>query len=331
MASALRPVGHEDRLSIVEHLDELRSRLIVSLAFFAVAFGLCGWQNHRLLDIINRPLEKTAHTSANGKGKGSLEQQSVANRKLRIALELQAAANRRIAGSSAELSLADRRALTQAAQAFAAAARATPNEVKKKPVTLGVTEPFLTTFTVAAYAALLIALPFLLYQIYAYVLPAFTPRERKVAIPLMAMVPGLFIGGVLFAYFLALPPALRFLQNFNNDAFDVLIQAKQYYRFVILMLAGMGFVFQIPVGILLITRLGVVTTRQLRSFRRYAIVLNAVIAAVITPSVDPVTMLIVMAPLVVLYELSILLATVFGQRADPGPADEPASSIPTEG
>ena len=90
------------------------------------------------------------------------------------------------------------------------------------------------------YFALLLALPLILYQLYAFVLPAFSPRERRVALPLMAMVPFLFIGGVLFGYFVVLPPAIKFLQTFNSSSFDVLVQAKQYYSFVALTLISLG-------------------------------------------------------------------------------------------
>src|SRR5919201_2476054 len=179
MVTALRPVGHEDRLSIVEHLDELRNRLIVSLVFFGVVFAVAAWQNHRILDVINRPLERTAHTSSQGSGKGALEQQAQAARLLRVALAEQAAVDRRLAAPGSRLTAADRRALAHAATALAAASRATSDQVKRKPITLGVTEPFLTTFTVAAWAALLVSLPFLLYQVYAFIIPAFTPEERR--------------------------------------------------------------------------------------------------------------------------------------------------------
>ena len=107
-------------------------------------------------------------------------------------------------------------------------------------MTLGVTEPFVTTFTVAGYAALLLALPFILFQAYAFVLPAFSPQERRAALPLMLMVPFLFVAGVAFGYFVALPRAVDFLQNFNQDSFDVLLQAKDYYRFSVVLLAVIG-------------------------------------------------------------------------------------------
>ncbi|HVI35962.1 MAG TPA: twin-arginine translocase subunit TatC, partial [Gaiellales bacterium] len=181
----------------------------------------------------------------------------------------------------------------------------------RQPVTLGVTEPFVTTVTVSAYAALLLTLPFLLFQAYAFVLPAFTGDERRIALPLMALVPVLFVAGVVFGYFLALPRAVSFLQNYNDGAFDILVQARDYYRFCTLLLAAMGVLFQIPVGVLAIVRLQILTVRQLRAYRGYALILFAVVAAVVTPTPDPFTMLIAMAPLVVLYEISLVLARIF--------------------
>ena len=97
-------------------------------------------------------------------------------------------------------------------------------------MTLGVGEPFTATVKVAAYAALLLALPLLLFQAYAFVLPAFSPARAQVALPLMLMVPFLFIAGVVFAYYMVLPNAINFLQNFNDDNFDILLQARDYYR-----------------------------------------------------------------------------------------------------
>jgi sec-independent protein translocase protein TatC len=164
------------------------------------------------------------------------------------------------------------------------------------------------------YAGLLLALPLLLYQAYAFILPAFSPREKEVAVPLLLMVPFLFVAGVVFAYYLVLPPAIGFLQNFNDDSYDILLQARDFYSFELLVLMAMGALFQIPVGILAATRLGIVTPRQLRKGRRYALVLIAVIAALL-PGQDPVTMLILMAPLIVLYEGSILLASLLDRRA----------------
>ncbi|MCD6725910.1 MAG: twin-arginine translocase subunit TatC, partial [Solirubrobacteraceae bacterium] len=196
----------------------------------------------------------------------------------------------------------------------ATAARGVPRDTGRRPVTLGVTEPFVTTFTVAGYAALLLALPFILWQAYAFILPAFAPGERRVALPLMALVPVLFAAGVAFGYYVALPRAVDFLQNFNDDAFDILIQARDYYRFVVLFIGVMGLVFQIPVGVLAITRTGLVSARGLWQRQGYVILGIAVVAAVATPTPDPVTMLVTMLPLVLLYWLSVGLAYIFQPR-----------------
>src|SRR4051794_2048173 len=178
MARRVRPIAHEDRLSLVEHLDELRTRIILSVITFGVALGVCFWQNHLILRIVNDPL--------NG----------------------------------------------------------------RKPITLGVAESFITTFTLSAYAAILISLPVLLYQLYAFILPAFTPGERRVATPLLLMVPFLFILGVVFGYYVVIPAALKFLLHFNTDQFRIEIRAKDYYGFVTTTLIACGAPFPIPAGVL---------------------------------------------------------------------------------
>jgi sec-independent protein translocase protein TatC len=175
-------------------------------------------------------------------------------------------------------------------------------------VTLGVTEPFTATITIAFYAALLLAMPMLLFQAYAFVLPAFSPGERKLALPLMLMVPVLFIMGAAFGYFVVLERAVSFLQNFNDDSFDILLRAKDYFKFAVLFIAGIGLLFQIPVGVLAITRLGIFTPKQLANNRGYVILGIAILAAVATPTPDPFTMSLAMVPLIILFELSILLA-----------------------
>jgi sec-independent protein translocase protein TatC len=129
----------------------------------------------------------------------------------------------------------------------------------------------------------------------------------------MAMVPFLFVGGVVFAYYMVLPNAINFLQNFNDDKFDILLQAKDYYRFAITVLIAMGLCFQVPVGILACTRLGIISVAQLRHSRRYSILGIAVIAMLL-PGQDPVTMLSLMVPLYVLFEGSILLAWLIERR-----------------
>ena len=341
----VRPVGHEERLSLIEHLDELRSRLIFSIAVFMVAFSFCYWQNGWLLHTVNRPLQQTQNLDGKKRSKDPLEES--ARYQLRSGEAQRATAQAlqavdRLLGSVAQGGgmtaaqrtqlQASRQALQAAAKATATAAEAVPTNTARQPITLGVTEPFLTTFTVAAYAALLLSMPFLLYQAYAFVLPAFSDEERRVALPLMLMVPFLFVAGVAFGYFVALPRAINFLQNFNDQSFDILIRASDYYKFSVVLLAVIGLLFQIPVGVLAVTRLGVISARQLGRNRGYVILGLSIVAAVATPTPDPVTMLIAMAPLVVLFELSIILARIVERRAQKhaqeewDPDDDPAVS-----
>ena len=238
----LKSISHGDRLTLVEHLDELRARLIVSVAVFGVALALCFWQNHLLLGLANAPLP-------------------AAHRKL---------------------------------------------------LTFGVTEPFTMTLTVAAYGALILSLPIILYQLYAFALPALAHRERRLILPLLVLIPILFVGGIAFGYFVVLPAALGFLLGFNNSSFNVQVRASEYYSFFSSTLLACGIVFQVPVGILAVTRLGIVKVEQLTHNRRYAYLGCAIIAAAL-PGVDPVSMLLEMIPLIALYELSIVLARLFGR------------------
>jgi sec-independent protein translocase protein TatC len=306
VATVLKPVSHDDRLTLVEHLDELRTRLIISLFAFLVCFAVCFWQNNTVLDIVNRPFTEATKAHA-AKGPLAKTQRNVgawasADRALAQAL-----------ASDPQVSPATRAAARLAASRATLVAQASP-VTGREPVTLGVAEPFTATFKVAAYAGLLLSLPVVLWQLYAFVLPAFSPRERQVAVPLMSLVPFLFVAGATFAYFVVLPSALRVLQNFNGDNFDILVQAKDLYRFTILTCIGLGGLFQVPIGILLLVRMEILSVRQLRKNRRYAILVNAILAMLL-PGTDVITMLLCMLPLVVLYELSILLAALLDRRS----------------
>ena len=225
------------------------------------------WQDDVVLDIVNRPLENTAFKDTKS-SKDPFERTAAFQAQLRKSALASAASYDDLAQASDEPAI--RRGYQQLATSARALARSVPPQEAKRPVTLGVGEPFTATVRIAGYAALLIALPFLLYQAYAFVLPAFSREERSVALPLMAMVPFLFIAGVVFAYYMVLPNAINFLQNFNDDNFDILLQAKDYYRFSITVLIAMGLCFQVPVGILACTRLGIITVAQLRQSRATA-------------------------------------------------------------
>jgi sec-independent protein translocase protein TatC len=181
-----------------------------------------------------------------------------------------------------------------------------------KPVTLGIGEPFTTTIGIAFIFALILSLPVLLYELYGFALPAFSPEQRRITTPLMLAIPFLFVAGVLFGYFVVLPAAVRFFQNFNSGEFNVLVQASAYYHFAAVTLLAMGLVFQVPVGILAVTRAGIVTPRTLRSNRRYALVACGAVAALLPG--DAITLLLETVPLYLLFELGVLLASAVERR-----------------
>jgi sec-independent protein translocase protein TatC len=252
----LRAAKFDEQMTLVEHLDELRNRIIVSAAVLTVACGLCFWQNHLLLDIANKPL---------------------------------------------------------------------PAGVDQ-PITFGVTEPFMTTLKVSIYAGILIALPVLLYQAYAFLLPALKPIEKRTVVPFLVLTPVLFIAGVVFSYFVVVPAAAKFLLNFNQGQFNTQVRASEYYSFLIVTLITLGLVFQVPMGIVALTRLGIVTPKQLSRNRRYAYLVLAIVAMLL-PGTDPVTMLIELAPLLALFELSLILSRLVGTPADHAPPEpEPPAS-----
>ena len=246
-------IDFDDRLTIVEHLDELRSRLIVGIAVLGVAVALAFWQNHLLLEIANAPLPDG-----------------------------------------------------------------------REPITLGVSEPFLTTVKLSVYGGMLVALPVLLWLAAGFVLPALAPAERRAVVPFIVAVPVLFVAGVVFSYFVVVPAAAEFLLNFNGDEFNIQVRASEYYSFFVVTLMAVGLVFQIPVGVLAVTSLGVVTPEQLAKNRRYAVLAIAT-AAMLLPGTDPVTMLISMVPLLVLFELSVQLSKLVTRRSLTGSPAPPGA------
>jgi sec-independent protein translocase protein TatC len=321
MATAVKPIGHEDRLTLVEHLDELRSRLIISAIAMVVIFGICFWQNNELLKIVNQPLTNSTKSRTRA-GKGVEGQIYKAQQGIQQLGRTNLRTLRLLAAPGSTLPAPLRAQFAKQARSLQIQlARLPHGPPDTQPVTLGPGEPFTATLTVALYFTILLSLPLILYQVYAFVLPAFNPRERHVVMPLMAMVPVLFFIGVAFGYFLVLPAAVHFLQNFNADQFNVLIQARDYYKFSALTLMAMGLVFQLPVAVLAAVRIGILTPQTLRKQWRYAILILTVIAAAL-PGTDPISMLVELVPLLGLYGFSIVLAYLFQPRNGPREDDE---------
>lgn len=312
LASALRAVGHEDELSIVGHLDELRTRLIVSLITLVVAFGFCFWQNHRLLHLIDSPLaHQTQQQVRDGHGPlGATYRVQLGARD--VAVQLRAVAKVLATERPHSAAGAPLGAVQHQLDRDVAALSAPPQG--DKPVTLGIGEPFTTTLTVTLIFALMLSLPVLLHQAYAFFMPALDPRHRRGMLPLAMAVPLLFVVGVGFGYFVVLPAAVHFFQNFNSGQFNVLVQASQYYKFAATTMLAMGLLFELPVAIMAVTQAGVLTVQQLRQNRRYAVAACAAVAAVLPG--DAITMLLETVPLYLLFEFSVLAAALAQRRHD---------------
>ena len=238
-----RRLRHGEEATLVEHLGELRARLIISLAALAVAFAVAYAFHGRILNWLNRPLPQNL----------------------------------------------------------------------QKPVTFSPIEPFATSVWVSLWAALLIALPIVFWQLWAFLAPAIEEhRQRSIAL-LAAFATVLALGGVAFGYYVILPPAIHFLTGYDEPHYHILIRARDYYKFVAFVLLGVALAFEVPVFVLALVRLRILSAAKLRSTWRMGIFVMTVIG-VLLPGVDPVSTLLSVIPLVTLYVLSIGLATFLEPR-----------------
>ncbi len=238
-----RRLRHDQGLELVDHLDELRARLIVALGAVAVSFAIAYAFHGRLIDWLNQSLP-AAH---------------------------------------------------------------------RHPVTFGVAEPFLTSLKISLVAAVGLALPVLLWQIWSFLAPAFDERAQRAVAGFTVFATALFVGGVTFGKALALPAALKFLTSYDDQHYHILIRAQDYYSFAVMVLVAVGIVFELPVFMLALVRLRVLSSAKLRRNRKIGIVAMAALAVAL-PGVDPVTTALEMLPLFVLYEGSIWLAVFFERR-----------------
>jgi sec-independent protein translocase protein TatC len=261
MARLPRRLRHGESVTLVEHLDELRSRLIIALLAVAVGFAAAFVFQDEILRWLSQPL---------------------------------------------------------------------PEAREDRLVTFGVTEPFFTTVKVSLVAGFAGALPVVLWQLWNFLAPAFQEHTQRVVAVFVLFATLLFAAGVGFGYYVILPKALSFLTTYNADLFEIQLRASYYYSFVSLALFGIGVMFELPVFVLALVRLGVVTSDQLRRNWRVGVLLVVVVAALL-PTVDPVSLAFEVVPLLVLYALSIGLATVFERRWEASGVLPPREPLPGAG
>ena len=188
-----------------------------------------------------------------------------------------------------------------------------------KPVTLTVGEPFMTSVWISLWAGLLISLPVIVWQAWAYFAPAVDEKYLRTASIFIVFATALLGAGVVFGYYVAAPAAVRFLTSYDDQYYNQLVQAKQYYTFVVMVLFAMGIVFELPIFVLGAVRLGIVSSARLRRTRRVGYFVVACIGVAL-PGVDPVTTIFETIPLWILYEASIWLS-IFVERRQPSPRE----------
>ena len=349
MSTLLRPFAARKKseeelggqMSFLAHLDELRSRLIRSLLFVVVAAAVCWIFSDRIYAFLAVPVEKALAEAQQRQvpikgltGNEKIlpldsvqkddvgryifpEETTIGAIVLPVGVSVQARVASDAEGKLALFTdepiyagntiipkgvrLVDLATLPQAYSG-----------VTNKLIVTSAMEPFSLYVKVSLYAAICLSVPFLLWQIWAFVSPGLYPHERAYVTPFIALSTISFVLGAAFAYKILFPPAARYLLGLGQD-FRLLLKANDYFDFIIIVMLGMGIVFQMPAVTYVLARIGLVTARFLIKVWKTALIIILVAAAFISPSADIPNMLLFAAPMVVLYLCSILVAWIFGK------------------
>jgi len=176
------------------------------------------------------------------------------------------------------------------------------------------TDPLTLYFKIALYIAIGIALPVILWQLFGFLAPGLTRKEKRILYSSLPFVSILFVAGAAYGFFVAAPRAFAFLSNFMTDIFEWSPEGEQIITFYLTLMIGLALAFQLPVIMFLLAKLGVATPQKMRSFWKYAVLVIFIAAAVITPSTDPFNMAVVAVPLMLLYWIGIVLSYLFARR-----------------
>jgi sec-independent protein translocase protein TatC len=181
----------------------------------------------------------------------------------------------------------------------------------------GLTQPLFTFMKISFFASLILTSPFIFYQLWKFISPALLPTEKKYVLPFVISSTVLFVGGILFGYFVVLPPAFGFFVSFNNLHLQAMISFADYLSLFIRFLLGFGISFQLPILMFFLAKLGIVNARMLSKQRKYAILMIFIAAAILTPSPDALSQILMAIPLLFLYEVSIVIARFVGKKKKP--------------
>jgi sec-independent protein translocase protein TatC len=177
------------------------------------------------------------------------------------------------------------------------------------------TEPFMVTIKVGIFVGIVIALPVIFYHFWRFVAPGLLENEKRIFVPALLSSVGLFVGGAALAFFLVLPFGLRFFLGFATESLQPMITINDYFSFAMQITLMFGIVFETPLVILVLTWIGILSPRTVKKYRRHAIAVMAILSAVLTPA-DVVSMLLMLVPLYLLFEISVTLATVIERRRE---------------
>jgi sec-independent protein translocase protein TatC len=184
-------------------------------------------------------------------------------------------------------------------------------------------EPFLVYLKVALYGGIFVSAPWVLWQLWLFVAPGLFKREKRVVIPFLAFGTLLFYAGAAFCYFLVMPYAFPALAGIAGEDMRPILTMREQLTLVLAMLLGFGIIFEVPVVIAFLSMIGLVDYRFLSKYRRHAVIVNVIVAAIVTPTGDPFNLALMAVPMIVFYEIGIVLARILGKKKpDPEPEDE---------
>lgn len=178
----------------------------------------------------------------------------------------------------------------------------------------GVVEPFFTYLKISLIGGIFLASPVIFYQVWLFIAPGLYESERKWAVPLIISATVLFTGGALFGYYVVFPVGFKYFLSFATDTLKPMLSMSEYFSFVAKFLLAFGTVFQMPLLIFFLARLGIVDVRMFSKYRKYAVLLIFIAAAILTPTPDVFSQILMAAPMIVLYEVGIILARLFGKK-----------------
>jgi sec-independent protein translocase protein TatC len=237
----------DHKMSLTDHLIELRKRLVRSVIILLIGFGVCYYYKDFIFDIVTRPLVQVLPKNS-------------------------------------------------------------------YLIYTGLTEAFFVYMKLAFFASLIITCPFIIYQIWRFISPALHSSEKKFVLPFVLFSTLLFISGVLFGYFVALPPAFEFFVSFNNQYLQSMISFSDYISLFVTFLLGFGLSFELPVFMFFLAKLRIVNSQMLSKNRKYAILVIFIVAAILTPSPDALSQVLMAIPLMFLYEVSIFITKFAGKK-----------------